>query len=382
DGKSNDCDGNGVPDECQPDCDDDGTPDICELPPLGSSADCNANLIPDECDIADGTSNDCDDNGVPDECQLDCDNDGTPDICELPPLGSSADCNGNLIPDECDIDDGTSNDCDDNGVPDECQLDCDDDGTPDICELPPVGSSPDCNDNLIPDECDIDDGTSRDSDGNGVPDECEHAPPLHPAPPHDARKNRYVSFDPNYVAASIAFKIKMTTGPEVSAVRRWVGQPNADSVSRVVPDPFFDDAWPTVVHVGDCYIVPVATYEIRATMDGVAFTAPLEVGTIHKPGNRYYGDVVGFGTGDLPPLPGFTPPNGVVNVSDVQAYLLTVHSSSTPSVHTTWVDMHGLGEGSPPNFILNVSDLQRILFGLAGQRYTDTPNQLDPADCP
>lgn len=30
---SSDCDGNGVPDECQPDCDHDGTPDVCELNP-------------------------------------------------------------------------------------------------------------------------------------------------------------------------------------------------------------------------------------------------------------------------------------------------------------------------------------------------------------
>ena len=72
----------------------------------------------------------------------------------------------------------------------------------------------------------------------------------------------------------------------------------------------------------------------------------------------------------------------VVNVTDVQAFLLTFQAPSSPSAHKTWVDLHGLGEGSPPNFILNVSDLQRILFGLAGQQYTDTPNQLDPADCP
>jgi hypothetical protein len=34
----------------------------------GSSADCNGNGVPDECDIADGFSTDCDDDGTPDEC--------------------------------------------------------------------------------------------------------------------------------------------------------------------------------------------------------------------------------------------------------------------------------------------------------------------------
>ena len=117
-------------------------------------------------------------------------------------------------------------------------------------------------------------------------------------------------------------------------------------------------------------------------MDGILFGTPLEVGTIRRPGTWYYGDVVGDGTGYLPPLLGYTGPNGVVNVADVQAYLLTAQGASTPSVPTTWVDLHGLGDGCPPNFILNVSDLQRILFGQMGQQYTDSPEHLNPGDCP
>ena len=126
----------------------------------------------------------------------------------------------------------------------------------------------------------------------------------------------------------------------------------------------------------------MATYGIRATADGISFTDALEVHTIHKPASRYYGDVVGTGTGALPPEPGFTGPNGVVNVTDVQAFILTEQGASSPSAHTTWVDLHGLGDGSPPNFILNVSDLQRIKFGFQGQRYADAPDHLNPSDCP
>ncbi|MEM1452224.1 MAG: hypothetical protein AAGI22_24165 [Planctomycetota bacterium] len=44
-----DCDGNGIPDACQPDC--------------------NANGVADSCDIASGTSPDANGDGIPDECQ-------------------------------------------------------------------------------------------------------------------------------------------------------------------------------------------------------------------------------------------------------------------------------------------------------------------------
>ena len=148
--------------------------------------------------------------------------------------------------------------------------------------------------------------------------------------------------------------------------------------------PVFHD-WsidPRPINVGDCNIVPAATYVVRSTRDGTTYRSAQTVATIHKPGDRYYGDVAGEGTGDLPPLPGFTPPNGVVNVSDIQAYILTFQGESSPSTDVMWVDLHGNGAGSPPNFILNVSDLQRIKFGFEGQRYADAPDHLSPGDCP
>jgi hypothetical protein len=230
---------------------------------------------------------------------------------------------------------------------------------------------------------------------------CPLVPPLAAPAPHDTRKNRYISIDPNAVGP-VALEIEITAGPDAPGVIGWVGEPfdpscqnddgsshgepcaGVDYIARAVNDPVFR-FWPeSLVHVGDCEIVPVATYQIRATWDGIEFTVPLEVATIKQPDPRYYGDVVGIGTGDLPPVPGFTPPNGVgvVNVTDVQAFILTVQGDATPSTHTTWVDLHGLGDGSPPNFILNVSDLQQILFGIEGQQYTDSPVNLNPADCP
>jgi hypothetical protein len=202
--------------------------------------------------------------------------------------------------------------------------------------------------------------------------------------PDDVRKNRYVSFALAN-ERSAAIQVEMTASgefPGSTGLLGWVGEPDANNISRVVAEPYYGDSWPPVVHLGDCAIIPVATYRLRATWDEVTFSYPLEVGTILKPGSWHYGDVVGVGTGDLPPFLGFTPPNGAVNVSDVQALLLTIHSSSTPSAPTTWVDLHGLGDGIPPNLILNVSDLQRILWGIDRMLWGDSPEHFDPADCP
>jgi hypothetical protein len=51
---SRDCNGNGVPDECE----------------LTETLDCNQNGRLDMCDIALGTSLDCNDSGIPDECEI------------------------------------------------------------------------------------------------------------------------------------------------------------------------------------------------------------------------------------------------------------------------------------------------------------------------
>jgi hypothetical protein len=145
--ESGDCDGNGVPDECDTDCNANGVSDACE-------PDCNENGIPDDCDIAAGTSLDCTGNGIPDECEIasgtsqDINGNGVPDECD-------PDCNDNGVPDDIDIGVGGSNDDNNNGIPDECEADC--------------------NENGVLDEIDIGPGYSIDCDANGVPDECDTA---------------------------------------------------------------------------------------------------------------------------------------------------------------------------------------------------------------
>jgi len=58
--QSADCDNNGI-------CDAEEIA-FCKGDP--ACGDCNGNGVPDECDISDGTSNDCNDNGTPDDCEI------------------------------------------------------------------------------------------------------------------------------------------------------------------------------------------------------------------------------------------------------------------------------------------------------------------------
>jgi hypothetical protein len=135
---SSDTDGDGVPDgsdncpqdynPAQTDCDADLVGDVCEVI-AGTQHDCNGNGIPDECE----SFIDCDLNGVPDECQPDCNNNDIPDVCDI--AGPSLDCNANGVPDECE----TFDDCNQNGINDQCDI-----GS---------GMSADSNGNGYPDEC-------------------------------------------------------------------------------------------------------------------------------------------------------------------------------------------------------------------------------------
>ncbi len=319
--------------------------------------------------------------------------------------------------------------------------DCNNNGTPDDCEVA-LEMTEDCQSNGIPDDCDVDpadpDGNgevSADADHNGIPDEC--MPPMQPlapaAPPHEVSKNRYVSIDSSTSGAtSIGIKVQLAsmkrcsgapyracTGDEdceatvpgsgtciehsdvETAGPWWVQAPqqeplgclpgpctDEDWFARVDSTPYFDVWTLSTLHIGDCEIIPVATYEVWACLppDGTICTGPLTIGTIEQPfvspgfrGN--YGDAVG-------PVDAiteqFTPPDGFTNVIDVSGYILTQQNYGTPNkpqTHPTWVDLHGLGDGNPPQYILNVSDMGQILKAFAGDAWTDDPGNMDPGQC-
>ena len=70
-------------------------------PPL---VDCNGNGIHDAYDLSSGTSRDCDGSGLPDECEydelIDCNGNGISDLCDVAD-GTSGDADGDFVPDEC-----------------------------------------------------------------------------------------------------------------------------------------------------------------------------------------------------------------------------------------------------------------------------------------
>ncbi|UCC28889.1 MAG: hypothetical protein JSU86_11885, partial [Phycisphaerales bacterium] len=153
---SHDCNGNNVPDECEPE------------------EDCNNNGVQDMCDLAAGTSQDCNANEVPDDCELDTDGDGVIDECDGCPEDA-----GKVDPGQCgcgnpdtdtdgdDIADCIDPDDDNDGVSDA------DDGDPidpDVCQDMDGDRCDDCaigTDDLgpLPDNDPANDGPDGDGDG-------------------------------------------------------------------------------------------------------------------------------------------------------------------------------------------------------------------------
>jgi len=308
----------------------------------------------------------------------------------------------------------------------------------------------------------------------------EIQPPL-PAPyPHDRRKNRYLSFDPNKAAnagTNLAFHVSLkslqlgscsissapcrraeTGGPNepdqadcgqcsvsgsscISAVidcpagetcqitgeacvndqagsvglSWWVGpeSPLGNGVHLLVSEPFRrEDAgsvWPDVVHVGDCEIVPRATYAIRAVnVDTGAQSAELTVATIDRPmGNvAWWADGVAMVTyycdGDernelcdpqagacplgLPCSGAYPPPDGYTNFDDISAALALFSQLPGRTLpHITWVDMYSNNSAAPggdwsdpPDFVANFADIAVMVLAFQGRPYP----YLDPGDCP
>ena len=82
--------------------------------------DCNSNGSADVDDVSAGTSNDCDGDGVPDECEIDSGSGapGGPFFCTQ---FCAADCDVSGIPDVCEIAAGSAPDCNSNGEIDACE---------------------------------------------------------------------------------------------------------------------------------------------------------------------------------------------------------------------------------------------------------------------
>jgi len=262
---------------------------------------------------------------------------------------------------------------------------------------------------------------------------CDPAPPypleLPVQPVHQARKHRYLTIDADTNDTfAVALEVTLTsmkrcsgdlsracrvdgdcsggaTGPciehpSVPAVLGYVQapytvasgcSPNAcgptDIIARVDATPAFRVWTENTLHIGDCEITPIATYELRATTDGVSFSDPLTIATVGLPeiSPSYFG---GFGDVAEAPIAGqYQPPGGIANITDIQAYVNTVVNYPTidptkPWAHRTWIDIVGLGTGTPPQYIPNASDLLSILQGLQDAKWLANANNRYPGDCP
>ena len=209
----NDCNMNGIPDECDIATEDGGyCPYVVGQP---CSADCQPNGIPDECDIAEGTSEDPDMDGIPSEC------DNCPNDVNVGQEDTDADCPDPLSGAECgdacdpctDIDEdgwgidvgngidcpnGTDPDCDEGNTTDpdvdnvcnpydNCpntynpdQLDSDDDGYGNACEncpFDPWKLDPlQCGCNLVDPDWMAAFNVEKDTDSDGIADCCDECP--------------------------------------------------------------------------------------------------------------------------------------------------------------------------------------------------------------
>ena len=232
----------------------------------------------------------------------------------------------------------------------------------------------DCNRNGIDDSEDIAAGTSLDLNENGVPDECEVVTPV---PQTADKKNRYVTFQPNNPDVGVAFQLELTEGPGLPGIVGWVGEPeewgcpqdcSGEYFSRLVDAPVYR-AWPEFrIHVGDCAVVPAATYNLRATGDAITFTEPIVLKTIVQPSPKHWGDVVGSKVWIT-----WGPPDGNVNMSDVQACVEAFqHDDQAP--FGAWVDV----DGEIPNAVINMTDIFLVIQAFKGEPYPFS----NPSDCP
>ncbi|MBI4719360.1 MAG: hypothetical protein HY763_16315 [Planctomycetes bacterium] len=123
----------------------------------------------------------------------------------------------------------------------------------------------------------------------------------------------------------------------------------------------------SVVHLGDCPIIPAAEYEIRSTTDAATFTPPLTVSTVPQPVPKFWGDTVGEFRD-----PTWTPPNGLVTVNDFQAGIKKFQGEASPTF--TWLDVHD----EVPNAVINFTDIFLIVKAFQGEVYPFR----DPFSCP
>ncbi|XP_058829508.1 uncharacterized protein LOC131688905 isoform X7 [Topomyia yanbarensis] len=191
DSQDNDDDNDGVPDAEDLDDDNDGVPDSMDPDSKMTANDLDGDGIPNDQDedddndgIPDALDDDDDNDGVPDAQDDDDDNDGIPDSADSDAKSKGNDLDGDGIPNDKDDDDDNDGipdiidtDDDNDGVPDRLDSDDDNDGIPDTRDKDAVSKPNDLDGDGIPNDKDDDDDNDgipdindTDDDNDGVPD--------------------------------------------------------------------------------------------------------------------------------------------------------------------------------------------------------------------
>lgn len=279
-------------------------------------------------------------------------------------------------------------------------VDCNANFAVDTCDVA-SGFSQDCQSNSRPDECDLSQHFSTDINGSGVPDECECVQ-LAPVPPETigtcttnaqcfgvstcidgqcyGPKNRYLSISPGSLAPGETFGIRVRhpgTGRTWWVQAHQPGDPADVYRLGTTRSCLLWDTQPEVIHITDCAIVPAQNYEVQALHCACQATAlallspPTTTPTTPDPtGGAVWGDCTG---GFSAQTSSWLPPNGVMNVADIQAAVIRFQNPPA-GPPLPWVDIHG----DTPNALINVSDIQQFVLAFQGQAY---PN-LAVGACP
>jgi len=266
-------------------------------------------------------------------------------------------------------------------------------------------------------------------------------PPAPAAPPHDRRKNRYLSFDPNNMEA-VAFELSLTdnecsiTGKKCSTAEDckrcvggtadgsactinsdcpgggtcsvsgescdeqsppvslgWIGEPRDPSCQNI------DSGAPTGGTCTDVDFVSrvVSSPVTRLWTEAVVHVGDCEIAPVQTYLLRGSNDggatfTAGLELATIEKPQGkfwgdvvgsfqdgaWTAPNGLVNVDDVVSWVKFV--TLRPAPHITVLDL----DGQAPNWVINATDLQFILQGFSGKLYPPTAfsNQGPPTGCP
>ena len=192
-----------------------------------------------------------------------------------------------------------------------------------------------------------------------------YEPPVAAPAPENGPKNRYISIRSANVGSPVALQVIVASSqyfPDSVGETKYVGAQTPSGYYPLIETPLLQ-VWPEEdLHIFDCMIHPVATFEVRAGDGAGTWSDPLVIATITKPGGKNHGDIVGSFTGT------WQPPEGNMSMNDLMAALQAFGNAATaPPKH--WADVHDDG----PNQLVNMSDVLLLVNAFGGSAYPYNP---------